>query len=349
MSMSTASVRPDGAIPPTFEKPVPMTPPLTAYDPRYLKRKAQVPENVFVLQSGKQFSYFTEGNVEDPEVKTVVCFPAAGFGKWEYVPKEAFSNIFLVAIDDMGHERFSKLEEPPVFEESVQQVVELLDYLNVQKFYVLGHSRGGCHALQIAAALGDRVLGCAVLGSPCDLFHSSVDKKMRGKLDRDGGQALNSQNCCLKMMIRSYMKNMYHHPDKTKDFGFAGHSTGGFKYYHSKATGGAPKEMWSDHFFVTRCLDAEMHGSNGTWQLLFELQGIFRKWSYDCSKITCPTFIYHGPKEEVPLAMAKQTQKIVPGSELVVMEEHGHCSIMMEFENIVAGLVEGKSVQSSYH
>ena len=35
----------------------------------------------------------------------------------------------------------------------------------------------------------------------------------------------------------SFMKGMYYYPDKTKDFGFAGHMAGGFKYYKSKEIG----------------------------------------------------------------------------------------------------------------
>ena len=46
---------------PVFKKPVPMEPPLTAFDPAYLERKAQLPEQIFKLKSGQQLSYFTEG------------------------------------------------------------------------------------------------------------------------------------------------------------------------------------------------------------------------------------------------------------------------------------------------
>ena len=58
--------------------------------------------------------------------------------------------------------------------------------------------------------------------------------------------------------------------------------------------------------------------------------------------------LHHGPKEEVPLSNAKRNQKLINASELIIMEGHGHCSIIMEFEKIVAGLVEGRAVQSSY-
>ena len=56
------------------------------------------------------------------------------------------------------------------------EVLELLDELQIGKFYVCGHSRGGCHAMQVAAAAPDRVLGCAVTGRISDqpLFRGSV-------------------------------------------------------------------------------------------------------------------------------------------------------------------------------
>ena len=60
---------------------------------------------------------------------------------------------------------------------------------------------------------------------------------------------------------------------------------------------------------------------------------------HDVSKIECPCFIYHGPKEEVPLSTKA---KLINASELIIMEGHGHCSIIMEFEKIAAGLVEGR-------
>ena len=133
------------------------------------------------------------------------------------------------------------------------------------------------------------------------------------------------------------------------DFGFAGHSSGGFSYYKSKATGGAPKEMSTDHFFVTKLLDSELHGMNSITGLCLEMQGLFLPWSYDIANIKCPCFLYIEPKGEVPITHAQLNNRLIPGSELIVFPEHGHCSIMMEFEKVVLGLIKGNSVQSSFH
>ena len=255
---STATITPLSDHP-VFKRPIKqMDPPMNAYDPLYLARKKQCPEQI--LKNGKQLAFFTEGELS-PDTVTVVCFPAAGFGKCEFIPAEQIPGVFLVCIDDAGHGNSTELTKEPVFSESVSDVVELLDALGVEKFYVMGHSRGGCHALQVASALKDRVLGCATLSAPTDLHHSSLSKKEQKKLDSVSALMLSSNGCC-KSLIRMGFKGLYYHPDKTKDFGFTGHSSGGYSYYVGKATGGAPKEICKDHFFVSKLLDAELNGIN---------------------------------------------------------------------------------------
>ena len=342
--INSAKVNPGGGGPLFKKKIAKMSPPLTAFDPGYLQRKAAVPEQLFTLKNGKQLSYFTEGSVED---KAVVCLPSAGLGKCCFIPREPIPGVFLIAIDPMGHGNSSPIEKPTDFEESVIEVRELLDGLKVDKFYVLGWSCGGVHAMQISAALPGRVLGCAAISSPCDLHHPSLSKKEAKKLDEKGALILN-QSGCLGGLVRWMMKGIYYYPDKTKDFGFAGHSGGGYQYYVGKETGGAPPEIEKDHFFVTKLLDSELNGTNSRIGLLLEMQGLFSRWPHDVAKIQCPCFLYIEQKGEVPLCNAERNQSLIPGSEMIVMKSHGHCSIMMEFEKIVAGLLEGKSIQCSF-
>lgn len=51
---------------PAFKKPVPMHPPLTEFDPAYLKRKAEVPAQIFKLKSGKQVTDCGEAAARTP-------------------------------------------------------------------------------------------------------------------------------------------------------------------------------------------------------------------------------------------------------------------------------------------
>ena len=345
-----SKVVPDGPFEgPAFKKPVPMLPPLTKFDPTYCERKAQCGEKTLTLKSGTVLAYFAEGNPADP---AVVCFPSAGLNKWEFVTKEPMAGVYLIAIDPKGRGLSSPLSSTPVWADSVVEHVELLDALGVKDFFVCGHSCGGVHAMMCAASLGSRVLGCAVISSPCDVFHPSLSTAERKRLDTQGARVLSSSGC-MGSLARSFMSGYYYYPDKTKDFGFSGHSAGGYSYYKGAATGGAPKAMESDHFFVTKLLDSELQGANSKAGLLYEMTSLFGggvpggPWSYDVASITCPCTLYNEAKGEVPLVMAERNHKLIKGSELVVWAQHGHCSIMMEFENIVGALLQGKAYPTS--
>merc|ERR1711871_250530 len=133
------------------------------------------------------------------------------------------------------------------------------------------------------------------------------------------------------------MGGMFYYPDKSKDFGFAG--DGGYGYYIHKACGGCPTAMLSDHYFVSKMLDAQLHGSNTYNGMVNEMRGVFSSWSYDITTIKCPTFVYGEIDGEVPTVMHEQTHKLIPGSELVLWQAHGHASIAMESGGIFAALV----------
>ena len=56
-----------------------------------------------------------------------------------------------------------------------------MDGLKIDKFHVLGWSLGGNIAMYIAATVPERVLTCAVMSSPCDIYHPSVTTKEKRK------------------------------------------------------------------------------------------------------------------------------------------------------------------------
>lgn len=293
-----------------------------------------------------QFEYFVEGRVEDP---AVVCFASAGFNVRSLIPPKPVPGLYIVWVNQMGHGNTSPLDRPVVFSEAVPEVIELVDGLQIGNFYTCGHSCGAVYAMQIAAAHPARVIGCAVISSPGCLRHPSISKQELKKIDKIGGGTLGSPGC-MGSLVRKTMVGFYYHPDKTKDFGFTGHSTGGYSYYIGKATGGAPKAMQSDHFFVSKMLDAELNGANTKRGLVNEMHGVYSHlgWSYDITKIQCPTFLYVETEGEVPESYMELNQRLIPGSVLTKWEAHGHVSIVMEFAGIVTALVQGEPFAGDY-
>lgn len=298
------------------------------------------------MVSRAQFEYFAEGRAEDP---AVFCFASAGFNVSSLMPPKPIPGLYVVLVNQFGHGNSSPLDRPLVFSEVVPDVIELVDELKIDKFYTCGHSCGGVWAMQIAAAHPDRVIGVAVISSPGCLRHPSISKS---ELKKIGGMgAVLGSPGCMGSLVRKMMVGSYYHPDKTADFGFAGHSNGGYSYYKCKATGGAPKAMESDHFFVTKMLDAELHGANTKMALVNEMHGIYspQPWSYDIANIKCPSFLYVEVEGEVPESYMELNTRLIPGAaELVKWDAHGHVSIVMEFVGIVTSLVQGKSFAGDY-
>ena len=111
------------------------------------------------------------------------------------------------------------------------------------------------------------------------------------------------------------MKGMYYYLTRQRLW-FPGHMAGGFKYYKSKETGGAP-EAGSRPFFVTELLDAELL-SNTKIHCSMRCK-VYTEWSYDVSKIECLASFITGRRRRCPY-LCKEKPKLINASELIIME-----------------------------
>ena len=322
--------------PSQFKTPVATSPPMTEYNKEYLDRKREVGEKIFKLKSGRQLAYFTEGSPSDGPA--VLCVHGLGQTKYLWLEPKPIPGVFRICIDRMGHGSSSTLEGVYKFNVGVPEVAELLDSLGIETFFVVGHSMGGAWALQIAAALGPRVLGCADISGMCDIYHKDAPKEARRSAPKYGKGCSGKAFRCLIRSVAEYF------PDKTKDFGMAAKYKG-----TCKGEDGGDKRSWDamdkNPFFVTKTLDSYLHGtrSKDTFDLEFQrMLGL--PYDYDTTAIQCPTFIYNGKKEATSAMMAEGNFALIKGAELIIMPEHGHSSILLEAEKIILALVQGKSV-----
>ena len=205
-------------------------------------------------------------------------------------------------------------------------------------------------ASQIAAAYPERVLGLAIISSPGNMYRPEISAKERKEIDKAGAAYLDMSGCMGVLFRKMALDGSYYYADKSKDFGFTGHACGGYSYYSGAYTGGCPKILKSDHYFVSKMLDAELNGSNSYLGMRYEMQGVWshQGWSYDVATIKCPTFIYGEIDGEVPVTFHELTHKLIPGSELVLWKAHGHASIAMESAGIFTALVQNKSFPGDY-
>lgn len=116
----------------TFKKAVPTEPELTALDPSFLARLAEVEAKsaTITVASGRRFCYFDESGRSDGDpaaLLVVVCLHGLGRTKEIWIQPEPVPGIRLVAIDRLGHGGSSAQSVPYLFADGVPEIAELLD------------------------------------------------------------------------------------------------------------------------------------------------------------------------------------------------------------------------------
>ena len=347
----------------TFRKAVPTQPQLTAFDPRFLTRLAEVEGKTATvsLASGRHFCYFDESGESEGDpaaLPVVLCLHGLGQSKELWIEPAPLPGVRLIAIDRLGHGGSSPQPVPYLFADGVPEIAELLDKIGVDKFYVVGHSAGAGWAVQVAAGLGvDRVLGAATVSGQCDLYHDTAPRAGTREWKALVPSAAIANACSpdagcwgglvRNILLKRVMGSMFYSEKKDEDFGFKQLYTDSQR----KSDGGCERTweaMDNNPFFVSKNLYSVLHGCNDTSTPLGDIWRLFGKWDYDCSDYKGHFTVYNGDPELTLVPMAEQLARSVQQAELVVMEGHGHTTIMMEQANIIEALVAGKAAKQLF-
>lgn len=94
---------------------------------------------------------------------------------WDFLPLNDLK-MKIIRIDLPGHGKSIHYSDVnPTINYFASCVIEVLEYLNVIKFHILGHSMGGYVALNIAKLHPKRIITCGLLNS--NFWSDSVEKK----------------------------------------------------------------------------------------------------------------------------------------------------------------------------
>ena len=95
-----------------------------------------------------------------------------GQSMWRF-QEELKDECVLIMPSLAGYGESSHMIAPSTIQENANQVFELLDYLKIDKFNLLGHSMGGMIVQELAALYPERInkLICFGTGSILSLIH----------------------------------------------------------------------------------------------------------------------------------------------------------------------------------
>jgi pimeloyl-ACP methyl ester carboxylesterase len=323
---------------PKLKQPVATAPyVMESWHDSYVAHKKNIGEQKIQVKSGNTYGYWIDGELTMPHC--VLAFHDVGNCKSQFLQPSSLPHIFLIAIDRLGHGASSPEPENWTFEKAIPEIIEILDLLKVDTVHVVGHGHGGIWALQTAAALGDRVVGCATLGTPNNINHALANKKDKSLINSSYSIKPTGKSCA-----------RYVHSNKSVDFGMAAFYDNVIKTQH-----GGDERSWAalDHnlFSVCSLLDSALYGAHTASQPYQDYNRMVNPWHYDISNINCHTYIYHGYYDNVyKIGNEKAlTRQIGSNASKVTMIEHGHSTIILEFPKIVNALCRRKKVESSFH
>lgn len=126
----------------------------------------------FVLRDDRMLGFAQYG---DPRGRPVFFFHAGAGSRLEHPAHVCAIGTRVICTDRPGHGLSSYQPNRKLLDWS-DDIAQLADHLGISRFYVLGWSAGGPHALACAHQLPERVLGCAVAAGPAPMNRPEATK-----------------------------------------------------------------------------------------------------------------------------------------------------------------------------
>jgi pimeloyl-ACP methyl ester carboxylesterase len=280
------------------------------------------------LQDGRKLGYAGYGALSGGQA--AFYFPGSGSSRLDHpYPEELLErlNIHLISVDRPGC-GLSDFQKSRRLLDTPQDIVQLADYLKMERFYVMGHSAGGPHALACAHQLPERVIAGAAISSVAPMSRPDAYQRMPFM-----NQILARSARCFPMfvyLIRWMMRRM-----------IMGDFTKTTKRLMSSIPDTDKTILYdpqvSEHFVKT-VREGFRPGSRGVAQddIL-----INRDWGFDLAEIKLRIDIWHGDADvNVPVGAGRYLGDRLPNARVTILPGEGHFFLIKYWEKILAVLLD---------
>jgi proline iminopeptidase len=229
----------------------------------------------------------------------------------------------LIFIDERGSGKSEKLEDASAYtvENMVEDVEVLRGALKLGRIALLGHSCGGvlaqAYALKYQQNLTHLIL--------CSTFHSTIKmnevfRRMKDNMAPELRQRIEGmEKAGLFGHGREYEKRRY-----TSDYMIAAWAEGYFPYLYQNRPDPNYDPVASGNMAWDVYL--EMWGSHGEYVIDGNLKSV--EYGDRLSSIKVPTLITVGDHDECAPSLSEEMNKVIPGSQLVVLPKSGHMTFV---------------------
>lgn len=291
---------------------------------------SSLPEGNIRLSDGRRLAYAEYG---DPQGKPVFFFHGTPGSRLFHHPDAsvaASAGARIIAIDRPGFGR-SDFKPGRTLLDWPDDVVQLADALDIQRFAVMGHSGGGPYAAVCALSIPDRLTAAGLVSSIAPLDNPQITRGMQGvghmyfSLDRHL-PPLAKLGCWLMCTTWRHNPDLY----------FRSQINGLRNSQEARTWLPKLKEMMTADF-----LEAVQAGTQGvTW----DLELLARPWGFHLHVITTDVFLWHGESDtQAPIAMGKRLASAIPHCRATFFPKEGHWAIYSHWQEILTALVQSEA------
>jgi pimeloyl-ACP methyl ester carboxylesterase len=269
-------------------------------------------------------------------VPLILCHGTPGCGMLYrgWVEACAERGVRLVGYSRPGYGRSSRQEGRTV-SDCCADVECVADELGFDRFFVLGHSGGGAHALACAALLPERVLAAATVAGAAPHDAPGLDW-LAGQEEenvREWNAALAGGDT-LRVLLEEWAAEML---DESAEEPASSDAVDSFDSMVSDADRASITPETSA-FAAERRKHAL---STGIWGWFDDDIAETQPWGFDVSEISVPVTVWHGAQDRfVPPSHSEWLAGAIPGARTELRSDEGHFSIVeTKFHELVEDLL----------
>ena len=292
--------------------------------------QSSLPEGHIRLRDGRRLAYAEYG---DPQGKPVLFFHGTPGSRLFHHPDAsvaASTGARIIAIDRPGFGR-SDFKPGRTLLDWPNDVVQLADALNIQRFAVMGYSGGGPYAAVCALSIPDRLTAAGLVSSIAPLDNPQITRGMQGmghlffSLDRHL-PPLAKLGCWLMCTTWRHNPDLY----------FRSQINGLRNSQEAQALLPKLKAMLTADF--TEAVRA------GTQGITWDLELLARPWGFHLHVITAAVFLWHGESDtQAPLVMGKRLASAIPHCRATFFPKEGYWAIYSHWQEILTALVQSEA------
>ncbi|MGB7093090.1 MAG: alpha/beta hydrolase [Anaerolineales bacterium] len=288
---------------------------------------ADTMNSILTLTDGRTLGYAEYGDLEG---KAVFHFNGSGGSRLEYPADQAILTdlgIRFIASDRPGH-GISDPQPDRSLLNWPDDITQLADHLNIDRFYVQGWSAGGPHALACAYQLPERVIAGAIISglAPPDRPGPYQGLPLPNRMLMILGRTAPSLVYLFRRMARSMIMG---EPEEA-----GGKLASTFPEVDQQLILGTEYEQ----LLVVDIQEGYRQGWQGPAQDDIIINS---PWGFDMAEINVRIDIWQGEVDKnVPLNQGQYQHELLPNSRLRILPGQAHLYLLTHWREILSSLVE---------